>query len=456
MEHSSLHSPATIARSRAMQMLPQPAIGIEIATATQELYGMRWSPRVVRQTRQINAGSLQYVDYAVPCFELGKLLKQDVQIVAQEIVAGLKERQIFVDETNIIYGAQIEAVGGYINFCISDRSIKRAIKTAVHWYKEPYLGMRQRPMDEFLILGTSIGGNNTNEINSHAYKFIDEVYSLIGKKHEATQLMSDYSESTIQCMTSELIKRAYEEKELTVFDKMKIQKDVRNFFTKGTPNEKVSEQWALCRSNARLIDARHAPGLIWESDLVNDVHTQFNELSVKTAAKKGIVKDASSQALYYEGANDTVPLRSTGGLLYSPAYLLLTLQTVVQRIKNSQSKTLVVLAPQKLHYLVHTYVRLSVKSKTMPERVICFDPKTSMADITALTRNFGSLETHFKTLAATLLNGQENMHVSRQRQAILSLVDLPVELSFAVGSVQLPLMFDMLHQTSEALAVLKS
>lgn len=439
---------------RGLELLPQPAISQELAKVIHLLYGLQWIPRVVRQTRELKVGALPFIDYAVPCFELAKLLKTDVQTVAEQIATACKSSLMQYDSMHPLHGAGLEAVGGYVNVYISNASLTRSIRLAERWYTRPYLATRQRPMDEILMLGNKSWDNYDGNITVSAYNLVDDVYDLLGKRHNATELVSDFSEHAMEELTALIAGEYARQNGPSTLNMMRAEREVREYFSNPAAAHHIHQKWEQAREQW-LPQHQRQVDVLFESDHHVQAHEYFDTLTSKTAAKKGIIYDNATKALYYSDTIDTVPLRSTRGVVYSSAYLLVVLRDIVQKIKTSQSKTLVVIAPQRLHYLIHTYVRLSVRSPHVPERVICFDPKTARADIVALQTDIVSLEDHFDQMGDAVRTGADNLSISRRRQALLLLIDFPVDLTYAVSKVQMPLLFDLLHQSVDALAILK-
>ncbi len=443
-----------------VKSFPQVAIRAAVAEVITGIYGIDWLPRAVRQQRRINVSSLAYIDYAVPCFELGKILRKNPDTIANEIARAL-EANLFNIPGDILKDAQFEAVGGYINICLSDVSVYRATTAAVRWFKYPTLGSKQRPTDTFLILGPRLDYHESFALTDRSYQYIEHLYRLLNKKHTTSYLINDCSEYMIDHLTAAIT--VNKQDPMNGLELSQLNRAVRCFLTAGRSQDKQIGQ-AFSKQRLSWINKRKRSlarmNIIksestYESRIRREIHNYLDSQSTKTLKAKGIIKDATSRAVYFVDGNDILPVRSANGMLYSLAYILYKLETVARSMKNSPSKTLIVIAPHKMHLLIHSFVRLSIASKGMPERVICFDPTISKADILGITTSIPSLAKHFNSIADQLSKpSPEWFNHQYKRQNLLELVDLPVELADAVTRIQLPTIFDMLSESADSLSAL--
>lgn len=435
--------------------LPQNAIKMAVGDVIETLYCQAWLPRAVRQFRTVKAGTLEYIDYAVPCFELATILKKSPQSVAIEVVRKLSE-QDHLPVTNILSDAKFEAVNGYVNICLSEISIQWAVRAARNWFKHPSMHLKVRPMDTLLIVGPKLDYNIDFGLTDKSLSFIDQLYGLLHKRHQTTYLVSDFSEQMVDYLTA--VASAGDDNKLSGIEYSRVNKAVRAYLShKDTKSyvhkvfSKSLNQWR----RKRITSLKQMPlcsyTTIYESDLVDQVN-EFLSKPAKELHKKNIILDSSSKAVYYEDGSIILPLRSASGLLHSTAFMLYQLETMTRRMSRSPSKTLIVFAPHKLHLLIHSYTRLTLKQEGAMERLICFDPTVSQADLQKLSISMNSFSSHFgvivRKLSAVSPYWYSNQH---KRQALLTLVDMPTELSGAISKAQLPLVFDTTAHSLETL-----
>lgn len=435
--------------------LPQNAIKMAVGTVIKSLYGQIWSPRAVRQLRTIKAGTLDYVDYAVPCFEIAQVLQKSPQMVALEIVQELNKPNILSND-NILSDAKFEVINGYINICLSEVSIQWAVRAARNWYRHPGMHLKPRPKDIFLIIGPRLEYDLESGITDISLSYIDQLYGLLHKRHQASYLVSDFSELMVDYLTGAAT--ADQDGKLSGIEYSRVNKAVRAYLSHKDSKSYVHKvftkslsQWKRKRikSLKNLTFCTH--DIIYESELNASV-SDFLDMPAAYLLLRNIVQDEGSKAVYYEDGSTILPLRSASGLVHSTAYMLYQLEIMSLRMQKSPSNTLIVFAPNKLHLLIHSYTRLTLKQTNAVERLICFDPTVSQADIRKISTSITSFESHFDTIVMKL-NAVSPCWYSTQskRHALLALIDMPTELSGAIQKAQFPLVFDATAHSLEML-----
>lgn len=443
--------------------LPQVALKHALSEVILAAYGLNWTPRAVRQHRTVKAGSLAYVDYAIPCFELAQTLQLSPVDVATKLAFMLSAQTRDTASGAVLLDAQFEAVSGYINICLSEVSIKVAINAAARWFNKPTSRKQAKSYDTLLVLGPRLDYHESFALTDKALQYIDHCYDLLGKNHETNFLISDYSEYMVDHLTAAV--SVNHELPVSGIEFSKLNREVRNFLTDQNRNNthitrsysKLRSAWVAKRKRVLSHMELNHSYATYESKLTKHVHHYLDSQPISKLRARGIIADPNSKAVYFEEGLNVYPVRSAAGLLYSLSYILYQLETVAQSMRRSPSKSLVVIAPHKMHFLIHTFVRLSIPTKSMPDRVICFDPTNSKADILAMSGTVPSIEGHFSTIETCLQNMSpywlSNQH---KRQTLLALVDLPVQLSESVNRIQLPSLFDAVSSSVESLTILSS
>lgn len=439
-------------------LVPQTAIKRTIEGAVNNIYGVPGvSIRVVRQHRSLQVGSLQFIDYAVPCFELAGLLQLQPAAVAQTVVEELQKQ---VTETQHMW--RYEVVGGYINVQLMTPYLQEVIRAVHNWFTSPAPLNLSQGRDVFLLTGMEPEGpTEGGKLYIEAYKYIDQVYSLLRGEHASLCLLNDFSER----MPHYLSKSINSQDPHLVPDMKehaRIHQATRRFFIEpnapdsggGLVNQEFTQmRTTMLKTYEKQLDAQKITdySLVTESSLIDKAHACVNNLDGPMGGGE-FIKDDASYAVYYAEKDTVVSLRSAEGLLHNVAYILCMLEKELLHT-SSMPHTLIVCAPNSLQQLITSYARqLSEKHKNVPP-VIFFDAHVSRADILQLQSAAGSIDDHFQKISGILADVNADLLEGDRavRQHLVSFVDLPEALSGAIEATQLPRFFDILSESTEVL-----
>ena len=407
---------------------PQQYIQRIIAQAVARTYALDWNPRVVRQHKQSVGGTLTFIDYAVPCFELAKDLKLTPVAVASEIARNI---EIYATGSEDM---KIEAVAGYINVQIGSNLLAESANQTLNWLHEP---RSLSPVDDvtynFIALATSLGNgkDDGNHLTDEVYRFVGELFSLLGHSTHMTYLVDD----TLAEAFHEL-----DEKGLQPAEYRQVRHDLQNGTSyEGWRAEKRQQRQELAgNTNYEYED-------VFASDITEEVHIYLNTLD----ATQGFYHDATSLATYYAEGDIVVALRSAEGTLYSYAYLLYRLD-FFQRGSHAQAHHNVVVLPAKD---VVTMKVLVMAAQLSPDEIVYVDPRTLQADVTEIDSTIASLTDYFSTMATILTTLP--LETTKSRQAALTIIDMPYALSELAKTTQLPAIADCINQATETVADLR-
>jgi len=101
---------------------------------------------VIRQRRAMKVGDLDYVDFALPCFKLAKVLSKNPNNLAQIIIDQLEKKFVGI--------AKFEAVAGYINVELSHKEIKHLVEKSIHSKLHINANIRSKHNAIFVVLDT--------------------------------------------------------------------------------------------------------------------------------------------------------------------------------------------------------------------------------------------------------------------------------------------------------------
>lgn len=421
----------TMNRKIKQTNLPSQAIQELVMAAIEAEYHLKWVPRVVRQNKKLYVGSLNSIDYAVPCFELSQAISETPQVTAQKIAKLINNKKI---------SFKVEAVGGFVNFELNQDYFNDSINFAKDWFKSPHIiGDFDRYGKLIVVSPRIISRAPRKEVTALAYKYVDQLHALLDIRTSAQFLVSDYSIETVEYLsfkTRPKIKRTvnrqiihnYEllDHEVAALALEKLRARLKKF---QTPNER--EAWT-----------NFIP--VFESEIATNVHLFLDKLV--TSSSRGIVADSSNAAIYLSSNDAELPLRSSGGLLSRFAYVIFLVDSA---LKSANSKTSVVLfVPQIYHLYIYAWAEQMYGDKVGPQ-LVCFDPHVSKADILDIFNSIKSLKSHFKQISKILHEVQNRKNTPDDvRSDMLSLVDFSTDLNEFLGTQKFPALFDALNHTN--------
>ena len=399
---------------------------------------------------------MQFIDYAIPCFELAKALNLDVNVVAHDLAGELKN-QVGVMAKKL-GDFEYEAVDGYINIQLSPAYLDETVKAAMSWLQAPKSYSDRESRDMFLIISTGSDKLSEHTLNEQAYQYIHDIYRLMHKEQTLAYILDDFSES--------ILKQLSHHTEQTGNQLQNTQQQIRSHrrtkaFMSGLieidQNDPIIEKFiavqaSLAKKRKKSLDDMGVDNyeLIFESSIVTEVQDYLDRLEDRAGLQ--IIKDPASRAIYYAHDNKIHALRSAGGMLYSAGYMLYELEINLIKSQEALARTLIVLAPSELHTLVAAYSQALITKHGLKTKLVCFDPRVAQADIIQLQSSISSVTEHFAAveyLLASLKN--QWLRDIKARQSLLSLIDLPETLNQAINNAQMPVLFDAISESVEML-----
>lgn len=439
-------------------MSPQLTLGRLVAHAVEDLYGLKWHPRVVRLRNKRIASSLQFIDYVIPCFELGQKLQTSPQKITKEIAAYLEDNRAKTVGLEIHDSFQAEAVNGYLNFRLADEYLTKAVEAAAQWFESP-IPVGKQVRSKFLVIGPPLANGEEFYTVDTVNSYIHNLYNLLGNGPTTTFLMNDYSEEAATYLATYLENSLKSTSRLEA-KKTPIHRQVKRALAKNSadPTTKnilkilgeIRTEWLASRkellSDLKIKDY----SVILESDIANKVH-EYLDRQLTYSDQNNIVFDTGTSAVYYDDPTLPVALRSIDGLLYKPAYVMFALKHLLAETHQNGQKVLVIIAPQKMHQLIYDHTSFLTGNNGFGTEIVCFDPLVSRADILEIQESILSFRDHFQQIAQTLVTSKIVLNQEHKRKELLSLVDTPIELTDFVARQQLPAIFDLVNQTTTAL-----
>ncbi len=446
-----------------LSIYPQVLIGSVLSSTLQKLYGVQFDLRMVRQNRKKKVGTLDFIDYAIPCFELARELNISPEVIAKRLAESVSSSKDESDVGQYIRDSYIEAVDGYLNFQLSDNYLAKLISQAAQWFSLPQLITASVRPQAMLVIGPTI--SETVQPYDTMYQALfcaDAMYKLLGKEVPKYCLLRDYSEDTLDILTG-LLEAIDNSKLPGVYPNSRtfeFTRQTKSFMTKSgenPENEKVTKLYGEKRNDWLKLHKKSLSFLdqpenrvLFESSLAYQVNGFIDELSDNRL--KGIIHDAETGAVYYiTPGNEALALRSAGGLLYSFAYLLFALEAILGVIEEKRNGEVLIIVPQKLHPIIYQYFAMLKEYKSLSSTIICFDPAVSQADIVEINRSIPRLMEHFTNLSTVLKDVMaSDLDHYKARQNVLSLIDLPSELSSYIAGGNLAALFDALNHSALA------
>lgn len=409
---------------------PSQAIKQLVTDAVKLAYQLDWTPRVVRQNKKLDVGSLKSLDYAVPCFELSKVVNESPHKTAQKIAYSVNVKGL----------VRVEAINGFVNFELSPDYFVSSLNLAKQWFEKPYRIDNEDWHSKFIVMSPNIVSRAPRqEVTAVAYKYVDRLYALLGLHTSAQFLLSDYSIETVDYLslhTRPKIKRGFTDGRV-----------IHNFELLDNEVSSAALEKLQKRLNTFQIP-RHGEAYMEfcpmiESRLAPKVHTFLDNLTQNSP--KGIIADSLNKAVYMTSNDKDLPLRSSGGLLSRSAYVFYLVDLAIK--STSKDTSIVLFIPQVFHLFINAWVGQAYRGMS-GSRLVCFDPYVSKADILDISRSVKSLPYHFKKIAAILERSKNQKDIPEDmRTEILSLVDFTVDLSEFLEKQEFPALFDALNHT---------
>lgn len=431
---------------------PKLLIANVVARAVAITFGAEWQPRVVRYQKSQMLGSLNTIDYVVPCFELGKLLEAEPLRIAEKLAMAVSANMI----KEIGGQLEVEAVGGYLNFQLTENYMQGTLSDVAHWFQKPHF-MYEAPTDNHLLVIESgaAGDSMTASIIEHAYFDLQALYTLLGNKLSLHYLLRDGSGEAVADLSEAVssVLKTHNSAPLSDNEKMSIRSGIKKaLITDGYPDtnsgtssevvrvlQDVRKDWAelwKARPSNFLADSQ---ALISESSIAGLVNAYLDDQT--SALSRILIRDEANRAVYFAQGDVLVALRSVEGLLYAPAFILFVLDDLLTKLEKTKG-SLVVLAPQRLHLELYEFAKL-LQAKTP---VVCFDAQVSKADILEIEATGLSMRDCLQEVQIALGSVKSDLLAGvHSRQSILSLVDLPLELNAYLLNHQFPAVFDLLN-----------
>jgi hypothetical protein len=440
---------------RELFHFPQSAIRSAITKVVDKTYKMEWTPRAVRQQRSIKIGSLDYIDYAVPCFELANTLELSAQEVAETIAKALQSNTRLRSTTGLKH-ARIEAIGGYINFQLSDEFISKATISAEHWIQAPENNAELSMValvDKCFVISPYQLGSAKHDITSAAYKYLSYIYKLQGKKLSAVCLVDDYAEHTIASLTESIYQASGQHDGVQPKLHMQAMREAKQLLSQPISGphpvdkrvahaiKEAYKTWQAEWNSVSMPTFNDEADVILESTIAAQVHNFIDDY---TGDSDNFIKDGRTKGAYLQVGEIAVVLRSSEGALFRAAYILYTYKMQLAELVQNQNTRLIVLAPHELHPLLAAY---GSAQDGLAKRVALLDPKIMRATLLEIEDKLDSFEVHHDSLVQKLHSvNPQVLADTKNRQAFLSLIDLPLELVELTSQLLLPALVDTLAQ----------
>jgi len=422
---------------------PQPFIQEGLARAATRAYGVNWQPRVVRQRSRITTPSLAMIDYAVPCFELAKILGLHPNEIAVELCDAVKGSLAMDGFTSV-------AMGGYINFQVPHTFLALALQRTIQWLVSPRPLVDQY-VDYFLVVGPILGQEAEFKVTDVTCQYIDAVYSALGNNYHIQYMVGDSSEEAVSNLAHTL-----HANHATDLSSLQLRRQLQAHLLDPSQPETgsvIAEVLALRRAEWQMEREKTVQDLgikrhrsVFESDMAAAVHDYLDKISSERSA---LIGDATSRAVYYMRGTTVLALRSAEGFLYRFAYLFYALDTM----RLEADARLTVLAPAILSAVLKDF--LSTREET-GQQVVFIDPAVMQADILEMQSAITSPSNHFLALAKAIEQVQPHLFSEPvSRRALLSIIDMPYSLSLMASQLQIPAIFDCIGLSVQVQAMLQ-
>lgn len=150
-------------------------------------WSLVYKPRLVRQERTTLVGSLKYIDYAIPCFELANQLRLSPTVVARRLAELVNTDD---DATSFSTKFKVESVDGYLNFQLSNEYLQQLKDKTVEWLKAQ---RQKRDGNDRLLFF------ETDGIPEGVEEYITSIYDSLNKPYAMTK----FADILDNCLTIE-------------------------------------------------------------------------------------------------------------------------------------------------------------------------------------------------------------------------------------------------------------
>jgi hypothetical protein len=417
-----------------------------IAKAAKLEFSITWDPRVIRHAKDIGDSTLDYIDYATPCFELSKL----VSAPPNEISARLAKRLQTIDNNEFIFS--VESLGGYLNFMVHEDSLKSALSEAFNWFASPHKLPVESLDIEFLVAGISSSSDSGQiTITDLAYEYLGQIFKIIGIPIHSTNLVSDFSHD----VSSDLCMRISDHRQSSGVEvnRLSVNREIKNYLKDIKPSagelyEEISSvvegDWMQKRIMSEYEANIVSRTILHESEISEKVHKYID-------ASSTLQKDKGSRAVWTDLGSDTIALRSATGVLYTNAYLLYLLENSYKYLKTQNGKRMIVVGSLGLSLIISEQIRSLIK-RADENIMVYFDPGSSRASILEIT----SMAPSFADLLGSLSNALREESIPglitnpNTRRSLITLSDFPQELLELSAANQYPSIFEAVSQVCYA------
>lgn len=365
---------------------PMELVHRAVTNAVRYCYGIpsREEVRVSRWQRAGSRGSLEYIDYAFPVFELAKNVDSNPFDVASNIAKRLAKNK---------HITKVEAVGGYVNIQVSNTLLlDMTLRMKDTLLKSPHV----LPHRTFLLVGHE---QEATMASHRALTYIYESTELFAQRHPAkvTLLINDINNSEISS------------KDL-VFDSLKA-------------------------------------NVVLASDISKEVSNFINVIYDKYGEKMGIIVDSKTKAAYFTLNDESVPLRDINGRITFSAltlYSIYLLKNDVRHLKTS----IVVLAPQKLHSLINlcfNFLSFVGRRKSLvcfDPKISSADIRESESFVRSVSSLLQLIDSRLPEIRMQLGD------LGDKRKNALAILDFQYDLERFLSADNYPAVFDLLSQTT--------
>ncbi len=415
-----------------------------VSSAVRKLYQVDWEPRVVRQElREIKGGSLSFIDYAIPCFDLAQLLNKNVIDITTEISALLDKKLSDTSETEYFQHIKCEKISGYLNFEVKTSFLNEVVLYSSDWYRKP---RKIAPSTKVYIgvLGYDINQKDQIENAMTALTLLKDAADLIHQQIEVSIELPNATSSVLD----EIVASGHTATEPDSNNYHEIVKSKRELKKLVSfPNKANSFE----ADNKEIIDKLMRPlqtpgfsdqtgGHISQLSVAHSAESLLNRIITSDSPlNRYFVKDESSSALYLSNDDIDVPVRSSEGFLYPAAYMV---EFIIRLAKGISDESIVLFAPHQNHALMHVIIQ-----SILPEiNYVLYDPMVSRSDIVEIIQHNLKLSDVFAKMSNDLSLHISELGTQFKRHEIFFMADFPMDISLAIAQTQIPLFFDILNQ----------
>jgi hypothetical protein len=422
-----------------------------------DLYGViDWSPRVVRQNKGVENSTLDFIDYAIPCFDLSVKLKIKPEVIAKNIA---KNINTYTNGKNKQRYFKAEAINGYVNFQLSDDYIADSIKMSVAWYEKPSPFFRMPKQVSIMVIGAGLNQIASLGTTDDALFYIQNLYATYSIKSRLEYLHSDYSKENIVAIKRVIYEKTDNYINKTLSSMASDNRVVRSFMAGNVEvslnDIKISDIFIDIISNSisTLDVSLKNKGMLdyvieSEYELRDKISKYLNNLPIDKGF--GFVGDNVTKAVFFLHGNEAIPLRSAEGIMYDYAFIMYSLESKIERC-IADNTPLIIIGSHKLDLFVSEMFRYIIDQKESEVNVIYFDPRVSRADIVALTKTVPSSDILYYKVISSLTNSTERDNKNYyKRHALLKLIDGVMVLDNSLKDFQLPSLYDALNQVNDA------